>query len=303
LQIEYRDVNVENNKRRKILLTGANGQLGAEFVRLFSARDIPHLALGREQLDISDLKTVRDAVGQYRPGLIINCAAYNLVDAAEKDPAWKTAFSVNGIGVKNLALAAADAGSELVHFSTDYVFDGTKPSPYTIADPVNPVNMYGRSKLLGEESLRSSGCSRYYLVRTSWVFGFGKNSALLKILDLLERNDTVRMVSDQVSSPTYAEDLARAALDLAGTRNYGLYHITNGGACSRYEWAEFICRKVGLSPEKKLGPALSSAFKGGARRPAFSAMDNFPLEETIGYLLPDWKDASERFLRRKDSRK
>lgn len=293
------------NGKDKVLLTGAKGQLGAEFVKLLSARSAPHLALGRDSLDISDLKAVRGAVEEYRPGLIINCAAYNLVDTAEKDSAWKTAFSVNGIGVKNLALAAEEAGSALVHFSTDYVFDGLKQSPYTIADPVNPINTYGRSKLLGEESLRGSGCSRYYLVRTSRVFGFGKNSGALKILELLERKDNIKMVTDQVSSPTYTEDLARAVLDLAVTRSYGLYHITNQGFCSRYEWAEFICRKTGLAPEEKLRPALSADFKGGAARPAFSALENFPLHETTGYLLPDWREATERFLslRRRDSAK
>lgn len=276
----------------RVLVTGSEGQLAREVRRLLALRGDVVEGHDRDVLDISDFFAVSKMTSEVMPDYIINCAAYNDVDGAETR--WEDAFLVNGIGVKNLAIAARKHGAVLVHFSSDYVFDGEAHRSYTIADVPSPLNMYGQSKLLGEELLKDHG-ERYFLIRTSWVFGRGAFSFPLKILEWASKNRTLRVVDDQVASPTYASDLAEAALKLMATKNYGLYHITNSGFCSRFEWAEFILANIGWKGE--LLRAGSDEFSTPARRPAYSVLDNFPLSQTIGGLLPSWQDATGRFLK------
>lgn len=276
----------------RILITGAEGQLGGEFARLCAAGGHDAAAFGRASLDISDFGAVFGKVAEIGPDVVINCAAFNDVDGAETR--WEDAFMVNGIGVKHLALAARKHGAVLVHFSSDYVFGGDARRPYTIADLPDPVNMYGQSKLLGEEMLAGHG-SRYFLVRTSWVFGRGRHSFPLKVLEWASRGSVIKVVDDQVSSPTYATDLALAVMKLLDTKNFGTYHVTNSGSCSRYEWARHILGTINWQGE--IVPAKSGEFATPAVRPAYSVLDNFPLARTIGGLLPTWQDATERFLK------
>ncbi|MEW5706062.1 MAG: NAD(P)-dependent oxidoreductase, partial [Actinomycetota bacterium] len=184
--------------------------------------------------------------------------------------------------------------SILVHFSTDYVFDGEKGDPYTIADKPNPINTYGRSKLLGGSFLANLGYPKYYLIRTSWVFGNSINSFTTKLIEWMSKNSQLRIVDDQISSPTYARDLAYITLKLLETGNYGLYHISNSEFCSRYEWAEFIASKLGW--KGKIEPAKSKEFNSPAKRPKFSALDIFPIDEILGISISSWKDATLRYL-------
>ncbi|MGD2079950.1 MAG: dTDP-4-dehydrorhamnose reductase [Nitrospirota bacterium] len=278
----------------RALVTGSGGQLGREFSRRLAEDCTEHLALSHEKLDISDLPKVREAVSGYKPDYIFNCAAYNAVDKAEED--WRSAFLANGIAVKNLLLASEESGSTLVHYSSDYVFDGAKGAPYTIADRPNPINSYGLSKLLGEDSVFRAGYPRYYLIRASWVFGEGESSFVGKLLGWMRSRRSLRIVDDQVSSPTYTEDLVRGTLELIKTESYGLYHMSNSGQCSRYDWAKFVVEAMNWGGE--LVPAKSSDYPSPAQRPAYSVLDNFPIGETIGFLLPDWREATERFLKR-----
>lgn len=275
----------------KFLITGANGQLAGEFIKFFQKTSHELTALGKDKLDISDLKAVSEVISQYKPDVVLNCAAYNDVDKAEAD--WQTAFLTNGVGVKNLALSCNKNDVILVHFSTDYVFDGSKEEPYTIADRPNPINKYGESKLLGEEMLKNHA-ERYYLIRASWVFGGRRHSFPKKLTEWASKSKKLRIVDDQISAPSYTADVVRAAIDILNTEEFGLYHITNSGFCSRYEWAEFVLKEI--SWDGRLEPAKSEEFKSPAKRPQFSVLDNFPIKETIGYLLPDWQDATERFL-------
>jgi dTDP-4-dehydrorhamnose reductase len=275
----------------KVLITGANGQLGRDIQKICRHNSIDFVAAGSNEVDISDLNSVRKFTGKHHVDIIINCAAYNAVDLAETY--WKRAFLVNGLGVRNLALAANQLGALLVHFSTDYVFDGSSKRPYTLADTPRPVNRYGESKLLGESCVRDLA-ERYLLIRTSWVFGPGKDNFIRKIIKGSSEHKELKVVTDQVSSPTYTNDLAHATLDLIRKQAYGTYHITNSGYCSRYEWAAHILDQVGWNG--CLIPATSDEFSSAAARPAFSVLDNFGTEETIGYALPDWKDATNRFL-------
>lgn len=316
-----------------ILITGANGQLGQDLQKECDRRGIEYIATdylaggalhvargsqfssdepqttSREQnedstnppirqpanllthLDITDLKYVRETVLRTEPDAIINCAAYNAVDKAEED--WKNAFLVNAIGPKNLAIAANERGIPLMHFSTDYVFDGKKGSPYFVWDEQKPLSKYGQSKLYGEQ-LVSLLSNRIFIVRLSWVFGVGNTNFVKKILEWSKGKNELKVVDDQISSPAYTVDLSSAILDLLETEAYGVYHMANTGYCSRYEWAKFILELTGW--KGKIFPVRSTDFKTVAQRPAFSAMDTFPLKETIGYELPDWKDATKRFL-------
>jgi dTDP-4-dehydrorhamnose reductase len=276
----------------KILVTGAAGQLAREVVRQLAALGHQVTAAGRAELDITDFRGVSEVLKSVRPQFAVNCAAFNDVDGAEAS--GRDAMLVNGVGARNLAHACNGAGAALVHFSTDYVFDGRAGRPYTIADRPNPLSTYGRSKLLGETSVRDHA-ERFFLVRTSWVFGGGKASFPLKLMRWASGKDALRMVEDQVSTPTYAADLAGAVIKLMETGNYGLYHVTNSGSASRYEWAEHVLKATGW--KGRLEPADSGEFKSPAARPAYSVLDNFPLEETIGELLPPWQDAVDRFLK------
>jgi dTDP-4-dehydrorhamnose reductase len=276
----------------KILITGANGQLGQEIQKVCKHNSIDYIATSSKRLDISDLLAVRNFISMNPVDTIINCAAYNAVDNAETD--WKKAFAVNGLGVRNLVIEANRNGAVFVHFSTDYVFDGNQNRPYTIADPPKPVSRYGESKLLGEQYIRYIS-EQFILVRTSWVFGIGNDNFAKKIIAMSKDRKEIKVVTDQISSPTYTVDLARATLDLVKNRTNGIYHVTNSGHCSRYQWAEYILGRIKW--QGNLIKAGSNEFNSAAKRPSFSVLDNFGTPETIGYELPDWKNATDRFLK------
>ena len=276
----------------KILITGANGQLGRDIQKLFQKSSIDLVAPGSTTLDISDLTSVIKFISDHPCDVIINCAAYNDVDLAEKE--WKMAFAVNGLGPRNLAIAAHNTETPLVHFSTDYIFDGLLGRPYTIADIPRPVSRYGESKLLGESFLRDL-TDRFILIRTASLFGTGNWNFPKKIIEWGTGKKELKVITDLVSSPTYTVDLARATLDIIKKEAYGTFHITNSGFCSRYEWAGYILEKIGW--EGNILPCTSGEFPTIAKRPPISALDNFGTEETLGYSLPGWMDATDRFLK------
>lgn len=274
------------------LITGGNGQLARDIRACFEKNGVTCHACSSKELDITSYSDILQKMGKVRPDIIINCAAFTAVDLAESD--WQRAYSVNGTGVRNLALAASGTSIPIVHFSTDYVFDGKKGFPYTIVDTPNPISQYGRSKLLGEFCLKDA-TTRFYLIRTSWVFGPGKQNFIWKLREWAANKEELAFVTDQVASPTYTADLARATWDLIQTGRYGLYHISNAGYCSRYDWASFILSELGW--KGTLHTATSDAFPTPARRPLFSALDNFGTHDVLHYDLPDWQDATLRHLK------
>ncbi|MHA1221716.1 MAG: dTDP-4-dehydrorhamnose reductase [Candidatus Heimdallarchaeaceae archaeon] len=279
----------------RILITGANGQLGKDFQRLFNKLEVFYLPTDYktqlQDLDIRNISKIKEIVTKNKIDTIINCAAYNDVDNAERN--YKNAYRINSIGVKNLAKVSKKANIELIHYSTDYVFDGKKGQPYTTNDKPNPISKYGYSKFLGENFLIKN-TKKFFLIRTSWVFGNGNINFIKKVLNWSRNNTVLRIVTDQISSPTYTRDLAAATLDLVKTKKYGVYHITNSGSCSRFEWAKFI---LDLTRWKgTLLEAKSSDFKTLANRPATSILDTSKTVEILGYELPNWKDATKRFL-------
>ena len=275
----------------KIIITGARGQLGQDITKFCERHNFEYIAADSKTLDITNAIEVTEFCNREVPDVIINCAAYNEVDRAQTD--WKFAYLVNGIGVKNLVFASNLINATLVHYSTDYVFDGQLNRPYTIADRPRPLNRYGESKLLGEDMVRNL-CDSYFLIRTSWVFGSGNVNFPKKVLEWSKSKKELKIVTDQVSSPTYTIDLAKATFDLLKSNYFGLYHITNSGYCSRYEWANYLLNEAGW--KGTLLPSSSDEFSSPALRPTYSVLDNFGTEETIGYSLPSWKDATQRFL-------
>lgn len=272
-----------------VLITGANGQLGQEFQKLFTNEHISFIPTDYKELDITDIDAIRKIIKENKFTHIINCAAYNAVDKAEED--WRTAYSVNGLAVRNLAIAANEISAEIVHYSTDYVFDGKKDTPYTIYDDPNPINKYGESKFLGEKNIALA--NKYYLLRVSWVFGTGNINFAKKVIGWSKKTDHIRISDDEISSPTYAVDLVKATLEILKKKVYGLYHVSNT-SCSRYDWGKYILEKINW--KGKLERAKALEFNLPAKRPGYSVLDNYGLNETIGYEMPTWQNATDRFL-------
>jgi dTDP-4-dehydrorhamnose reductase len=280
----------------KVLLTGAYGQLGQDFQKLFEKEGIKYIATdnkeGYKKLDIANLDEVVEFAKHIKPDIIINCAAYNAVDRAEEE--WKIAYNVNGLAVRNLAIAASEIKAFLVHYSTDYVFDGKKGMPYTIYDTPNPLSKYGESKYLGERLL-SQFYDNYALIRTSWVFGKGNINFAKKVIEWSKKYEKLSLVIDEISAPTYTVDLAKATWEIIKYRARGLYHISNEGECSRYEYGRYILEIIGY--KGKIEKAHQRDFSLPAKRPKYSKLDNFGLYETVGFKMPDWKEAVDRFLK------
>jgi len=274
----------------KILITGAKGQLGQAFQKKFEQLNIQYIAKGSKELDITKIDQLRNVVKNEKEIThIINCAAYNHVDKAEEE--WEKAYQINGLGVRNLSIISNEINAELIHYSTDYVFSGKK-GEYTIYDTPDPINRYGESKALGEREITQA--RRYYLIRTSWVFGVGKDNFAKKVINWSQNNKELKITTDEKSAPTYTEDLVEATLELIKQKVYGIYHITNS-PCTRYEWAEYILKKI--SWQGTLKPAKRSDFNLPAKRPESSVLNNFGYTEVTGKTMPDWKDATDRFLK------
>jgi dTDP-4-dehydrorhamnose reductase len=276
----------------KILITGANGQLAKQFQETLNIFDHTFTALDKESLDISDPDAVTEAVSKNAPDAVLNCAAYNHVDKAEED--FDAACKVNASGVKNLAAACKKNNALLVHFSSDYVFDGTKGDFYTEEDKPNPVNKYGESKLLGEKFLQEE-TDNFILFRVSWVFGKGKHNFLYKLSEWAEKNRVLRIVSDQISVPTYTEDIVSITIFAIKKGLKGIYHLTNSGYASRYEVARYFLEQMGM--DKLVLPVTSDYFSSPAKRPYFSSMSNQRISKKMNVNIPDWRIGIDRYIK------
>ncbi len=277
---------------KKIIVTGANGQLGrAVNLQYADSTEYELINTDVEELDITSIDKVMEFVRDVRPYAVINCAAYTAVDACEKEE--DLAFRINALGARNLSIAAGETGAKLMHVSTDYVFDGNGSRPYRETDPTGPQGAYGRTKLAGENFVREF-CSRHYIVRTAWLYGDGKNF-VKTMLRLSETNDKVRVVMDQVGSPTSAGELAKAIAYLLPTENYGLFHGTCEGDCS---WAEFTKEIFRLAGKSTVVEAITSEEYGAAaKRPAYSILENYMLKMTTDFMFADWHDAIAEYIR------
>lgn len=278
----------------KILLLGASGQLGTDLVKALSGHQL--VAPARQSLDLLQFDRVRRVLQSERPRVVINTAAFHRVDDCESRVS--TAFEVNGEAVRNLALAARDIEAVLVHYSTDYVFDGVAGRPYLESDLARPLNVYGASKLAGEHLL-ASVWEKHVLIRTSGLYGragsSGKGGNFVEtMIRKASGNESIRVVDDQRLTPTSTRELARATAALIETSHYGLFHVTSKGNCTWYEFAGEIFRLLGLDPD--LAPTTSGAFAAAARRPAYSVLANHHLDELGMDDLKHWRDALREYL-------
>lgn len=284
--------NRREQKSMKILVTGAQGQLGYDVCKVLRDRCVEHKGVDFEDFDIAQDDETRAYIAAYRPDAVIHCAAWTAVDRAEDEP--DKVFAINAGGTKNIAMACKEIGAKMLYISTDYVFPGTGDRPYEPDDPTGPLNVYGKSKLAGEQAVQET-LDRYFIVRISWAFGKNGNNFVKTMLRLSETRHAVDVVCDQIGSPTYTADLAKLLCDLVTTEKYGIYHAANEGDCSWAEFAEEIFRKSGRDVIVHHIP--TSEYPTRAIRPLNSRMSKAKIEEMGFSRLPSWQDALERVLR------
>lgn len=273
----------------RIFVTGSNGQLGRALARTFTDAE---LYLGRHDTeDITQPKMIQ-TIWDFKPDVVIHAAAMRDVDACELKP--DQAFLVNEQGTSHVAEGARRAGVVMVFVSTDYVYDGSKETPYTETDPTNPINLYGQSKLAGEQATRE-GTDRWLIVRTSWLYGHGRKNFVANILKWAKTQPVLRLVKDKVGSPTYAQDLAQAIRHLIEKQAQGIYHACGEGACTWVEYGQEILKIAGI--EKEIVPIAFEELRHPAKRPSYSVLNNAKLNK-IGFPMRPWSIALREFLER-----
>lgn len=284
------DINFYSHKR--YLVTGVNGQLGHDIVKELNSRGIYDiLALSSKDMDITDERLVKKIISEYKPEHIIHCAAWTKVDLAETEK--DKCYDVNVTGTKNIVEAARNIDAKLTFISTDYVFDGQKETTYETTDKTNPLNVYGQTKALAEEIVRSY--EKHFIVRTSWVFGVNGNNFVKTMLELGKTRDSINVVCDQIGSPTYTKDLASLLVDMTHTEKYGTYHANNEGYTTWAEFAEYIFNTAGM--DVIVNPIPTSEYPKPATRPTNSCLSKSCLIENDFNLLPTWQDAIDRYLK------
>lgn len=287
----------------KILITGSKGQLGSQIIHIINKgeseigeissqyRSAEVVGVDVEDLDITNLNVVQSFVHKLKPDVIINAAAYTNVDACESNE--DIAFKVNALGARNLALASEKVGAKIVHISTDYVFKGDGNVPYREYDITNPVSVYGKTKLAGENFVRELS-SRYFILRTSWLYGNNGNNFVKTILKAAKEKGHLDVVNDQRGNPTNAEDLSHHILKLALSEEYGTYHCTGTGECS---WYDFACKIVEYADIKcTVSPMTSAQLTRAAKRPSYSSLDNMMLRCTVVDEMREWQEALKTFI-------
>lgn len=277
----------------KVLVTGETGQLGFDVIRVLRGRGAEIVSATRREMPLDDSARARAFVLEMRPDAVIHCAAYTAVDRAEDEQSL--CLAINGTATGAIAAACEEIGAKLVYVSTDYVFPGTGEAFYETDDTTGPCNAYGASKLAGERAVKDAMKSgRFFIVRTSWVFGVHGKNFIRTILGLSQTRDALTVVDDQIGSPTYTADLAELLADMAESDRYGVYHATNEGVCS---WAELAAEAIRLRGlPTKVTPVASDMYPTKATRPKNSRLSKASLDRNGFHRLPDWKDAVKRYL-------
>ncbi len=284
----------------KYLIVGENGQLGREFIKWLSGglakslsgEKVEWESVGSKECDISNLSQALNVFESVKPDVVINCAAYNFVDKAEVD--YVNAFKVNAIGARNLAFACNKYNAFLIHYSTDYVFDGKKEGLYTEDDEPNPINQYGKSKLAGEILLKEE-TDDYLILRVSWVYGEGRNNFIYKLLQWVKNQEYLKIAYDEFSVPTSTRTITDITFKALNSGLKGQFHLTNSGYASRYEWAKEILSAKKI--DKFIYPVSKEMFNLPVKRPDFSAMSNRKISEALGREISSWEWGLRKFLR------
>lgn len=276
------------------LIVGAGGQLGREFHRILEKIGEDYIALKREELDVKDFNKILETLRTLKPKVVINCSAYNQVDKAEEE--FEESLKVNTLGVANLCIACREVKAKLVHYSTDYVFDGKKEKPYNEEDRPNPLNKYGLTKYLGEKQIELL-LDDYLIFRTSWVYGEGKQNFLYKLEQWAKERDCLKIACDEFSVPTSTRIIVETTLKALRKGLTGLFHLVNSGYASRYEWAKEYCRIKGI--KKLIYPAYQADFNLPAKRPKWSVMSNERIIKELEIEIPDWKEELQRMIEEK----
>ena len=277
----------------KVLVTGIRGQLGYDVMKVLKARGIEGIGVNSDDMDITSAAAVDKVIDETHPDAVIHCAAWTAVDAAEDNV--DAARAVNVDGTANIARACARTGAKLMYFSTDYVFDGEGTTPWKPEDKTNPVSVYGQSKLDGENAVRELIPDRHFIIRLQWVYGINGKNFVKTMLKLAETHDHLTVVSDQVGGPSYTPDIARLAVDMIVTDEYGTYHAANTGYCSWYEFAKAIFKEAGKTVDVE--PVSSDQYPAKAKRPHNSRLDTSKLTEHGFEQLSPWQDALSRFIK------
>lgn len=276
----------------KVLVTGANGQLGYDVVKELQYRNIECYGATRADFDLCDFAAAEKFITAYNPDVIIHCAAYTAVDKAEDEV--ELCRAVNAGGTENIAKICKTIDAKMLYISTDYVFDGTKDGCYEVNDIPNPINVYGQTKLEGEQAVQKI-LNKYFIVRISWVFGRHGNNFVKTMLRLGKERQEISVVADQIGSPTYTEDLAKLLIDMIQTDKYGIYHATNEGECSWAEFAEEIFKVAGMDVMVK--HIAAEEYPTKAKRPKNSRMSKRNIMNNGFDLLEDWKSAVSRYIK------
>ena len=287
----------------KILITGSKGMLATQVITdlergYTELGEVPAALKGAQlvladvdELDITDKAATEAFIAQHNPDVVINCAAYTNVDGCESNQ--DTAFMVNAIGSRNLAIACENTGAKLVHVSTDYVFRGDEPTPRREYDMPWPISAYGKTKYAGEQFVRQY-CKKSFIVRTAWLYGYNGKNFVKTMVWLAKEKGGAKVVNDQHGNPTNAADLSHHLLKIAASEEYGTYHCTGGGECTWFEFAAEIARLAGY--EGVMSPCTSEEFPTPTKRPAYSSLDNMMLRVTVGDEMRHWKDALKAYF-------
>ena len=274
-----------------VLLVGSHGMLAHAIKRSLARRGLECVGVDRDECDITNAESVRDIFRRHNPTLVVNCAAYTAVDKAEQEEGL--AIAINGHGPQNLAAACMDCGAALVHYSTDFVFDGRATEPYRVEDKPNPLGAYGRSKLAGEIGIENIGFGDWLTIRTAWLYGPGPGRPFPKVmLEAARAGKPLKVINDQHGSPTFTFDLAEATFDLLDVSARGLFHVTGGGRTTWFGFAQAIMETFGIRP-KRLDPITAADWgkikPDSAPRPAFSVLDLTRAEAAMARPMRDWK--------------
>ncbi len=275
----------------KILVTGVKGQLGYDVVKLLDHQSIECIGVDIDDFDLTSKEEVQSYIKKYSPTAVIHCAAYTAVDKAEDHK--EICHSVNVLGTSYIAEACSKIHARLMYFSTDYVFDGNGDAPFETDDIPNPINYYGYTKYLGEKEV-TKALENYFIIRISWVFGKNGNNFINTMLKLSKERDSLNIINDQIGSPTYTSDLAKLVVDMIQTEKYGIYHATNEGFCSWYEFCREIFKKSNIN--MKVNPISTAEYVTKAKRPLNSRLSKKSLIDNGFICLPPWQDALERYL-------